>query len=191
MLKKTMSLETDLNFDQWLKIGVITSAYGLKGQLKVTPITDFPERFTQPGERLIISPDYQQKTIVQLLSGRYVPGKTQVIIRLEGIDDRTQAEMLRGYELFVNGSDRPSLPDDEYHISQLIDLSVYLQETDQIIGKVVDVFLAGNNLLEIELTTAEFERKKVLIPFVKEIVPIVDLANQRIDINPPSGLLEL
>ncbi|MGK7945438.1 MAG: ribosome maturation factor RimM [Microcystaceae cyanobacterium] len=186
-----MTLETKINQDQWLKIGVITSAYGLKGQLKVTPITDFPERFTQPGERLIVSPDHRQKTIIQLLSGRYVPGKNQVIIRLEGVEDRTQAEKLRGYELLVDGSDRPSLPDDEYHISQLIDLSVYLQETDQLIGQVVDVFLAGNDLLEIQLTAPNFDQKKVLIPFVQEIVPIVDLDNHRIYITPPSGLLEL
>jgi 16S rRNA processing protein RimM len=191
MSKNPMTLATNINLDQWLKIGVITSAYGLKGQLKVTPITDFPERFTQGGERLMISPDRQQQTIVKLLSGRYVPGKNQVIICLEGIEDRTQAEKLRGYELLISSSDRPSLSEDEYHISQLIDLPVYLQETKQLIGKVVDVFLAGNDLLEIELTDLQFEQKKVLIPFVKEIVPLVDLENHRIYITPPSGLLDL
>jgi 16S rRNA processing protein RimM len=109
MAKNPMILTTNINLDQWLKIGVITSAYGLKGQLKVTPITDFPERFTQSGERLMISPDRQRQIIIQLLSGRYVPGKNQVIIHLEGIEDRTQAEKLRGYELLVNESDRQFL----------------------------------------------------------------------------------
>jgi 16S rRNA processing protein RimM len=186
-----MTLTTTINLDSWVQIGYIASAHGLKGEVKVTSLTDFPERFTTSGERLIVSADQQKQTLIQLVSGRYLPGKNQFIIRLEGITDRTQAEGLQGCQIWANNSDRPDLPDDEYHISQLINLSVYLQETGQLIGKIVDVFLAGNDLLEIELISQETSSKKVLIPFVKEIVPIVDIENQRLEITPPDGLLDL
>ncbi len=193
-----MTTETRQALENWLEIGVITSAYGLKGEVKVTSLTDFPERFQTPCQRLMVSPDTKQQQLIQILASRYVEGKNQVIVRLEGIKDRNQAEALRGYKLMVDSSDRPPLEEDEYHISQLITVEVYLQKTGQLIGQVVDVLFAGNDLLEIELiseinspSSESSKSQKVLIPFVKEIVPLVDLKNNRIEISPPTGLLEL
>jgi 16S rRNA processing protein RimM len=62
------------------------------------------------------------------------------------------------------------------------------------VGTVVDIIAAGNNLLEVKFDpgfAAERAGKTVLIPFVREIVPIVDLSSRRLEINPPPGLLEI
>ncbi|WP_416244542.1 ribosome maturation factor RimM [Crocosphaera sp. XPORK-15E] len=191
--------------ETWLEIGTIVAPQGLKGELKVVPSTDFPERFEQPGKRWLQSPKALSPEPVDLISGRYIPGKNLYIIRLKGIENIDQAELLRGHKLFVPSSDRPQLAEDEYHVSELIDLEVYHQFTGELIGIVTDIFGAGNDLLEVQLNHTEpsvvtdteeqpsdkLKPKKVLIPFVYEIVPVVDVDKKRIEINPPKGLLEL
>ena len=78
----------------------------------------------------------------------------------------------------------------EFHLTELVNLKVKILENNQLhtIGKVINLANEKNNLLVIQLLK---NKKEVLIPFVKEIVPVVDLKKQFIVITPPSGLLEL
>ena len=185
----------------WLEIGTIVAPRGLKGELKVLSSTDFPERFEIPGKRWLQASNESQPQPIELISGQAVAGKNLYIVRLKGIENRNQAESLRGYKLLVIDDKKPKLDPDEYHVSQLINLEVYHQQTGEIIGIVVDLFTAGHDLLEIQLIAnlQEEEKnkndknkgKKVLIPFVYDIVPVVDIDNNRIEINPPKGLLAL
>ncbi len=215
----------DEQFPEWFEVGTITSPQGLKGELRVYPNSDFPERFTQAGIRWLQHPDTSAITEVQLQGGRYVAGKNLYVIKLEGIEERNQAEELRNYKLLVSKSDRPKLKKDEYHVSDLVGLEAYHQETGENIGVVVDMYSAGNDLLEIKLhqqpeitakrdraaeaksrrdlsqISRRSKRKKyrpksnkpltIFVPFVKEIVPVVDIANQRLEISPPDGLLNI
>jgi len=201
--------------NDWLEIGTIVAPQGLKGELRVYPNSDFPERFEQPGQRwLQRSPDTQPQP-VELLSGRYVPGKGIYVVQLAGVETREQAEALRDLRLLVPESDRPQLGEDEYHVMDLINLEVFNQLTGEAVGVVVDVIPAGNDLLEVKLhhqppvvppqpeasiptRTSKIRKPKrqipdkpatVLIPFVKAIAPVVDLQNGRIEITPPAGLL--
>ena len=203
--------------DEWLEVGKIVSPQGLKGQLKVYPNSDFPERFTKPGRRWLQNPNTQEIIEVELLKGHYLPGKNLYVIQLSGIENRDRAEELRQYKLLVAKSDRPTLQSDEYHVADLIDLEVFNQQTGENIGIVVNLYTAGNDLLEVKLhqqpttiakpirdlsqISRKSKRKKfreksqkpvtVFIPFVKEIVPVVDLEHKRIEIVPPEGLLEV
>lgn len=203
--------------DDWLEIGTIVSPQGLKGEMRVYPSSDFPERFEEPGKRWLKRPDDTEPQPIELLSGRYVPGKQIYVIQLAGIENRDQAEALRDSILMVPASDRPSLGDDEYHVMDLIDLEVVNQLTGEAVGVVVDVIPAGNSLLEVKLhkqpepipaksdaplpnRTSKIRKPKrqteqkpatVLIPFVKAIAPVVDLQQRRIEITPPPGLLEI
>jgi 16S rRNA processing protein RimM len=201
--------------EDWLEVGVIVAPQGLKGELRVNHSSDFPERFEQPGQRWLQSPDRTQIKEVELLGGRYVPGKNLYVIRLAGIEDIDRAEELRGYKLLVRSCDRPQLAEDEYHVSDLIDLEVYNKFTGEKLGVIGDVLWAGNDLLEVTLDKQPPEESQdtipendkshkkqkskpkkqkpttVLIPFVKEIVPVVDLEQRRIEITPPAGLLEV
>ena len=180
--------------NKWLEIGTIVAPRGLKGELKVLSSTDFPERFEIPGQRWLQSPQNASPQPIDLISGKSVAGKNLYIVRLRGIENRNQAESLRGYKLLVFDEIELDLKQEEYHVSQLIDLDVYEQKTEKLIGKVVDIFTAGHDLLEIKLITnteGEAKDKKVFIPFVYEIVPVVDLAQHKIEINPPKGLLDI
>ncbi|MGK7948585.1 MAG: ribosome maturation factor RimM [Xenococcaceae cyanobacterium] len=207
----------DRPIQEWLEIGTIVAPQGLKGELRIYPDSDFPERFLEPGTRWLQHPETKEIEAIELLGGRYLPGKNLYVIAIAGIENREQAELLRDYKLLVSKSDRPILDMDEYHVSDLIDLEVYHQQTGENIGIVIDVFSAGNDLLEVKLhqqpeveakpvrdlaqVSRQSKRKKqktnhskpatIFIPFVREIVTVVDIAEGKIAINPPEGLLEI
>lgn len=177
---------------EWLEIGKIVGVQGLQGEVRVYPNSDFPERFEQPGKRWLLRPGETEPESIELLSGRYIPNKGLYILKLAGITDRAQAEPLRDCRLVVPESDRPPLEADEFHVLDLLGLEVFDQATQTRIGVVVDVIAAGNDLLEVKLDALDetAKQKPVLIPFVKAIVPVVDLAQNRIEITPPPGLIE-
>ena len=180
--------------DEWLEIGTIVGAYGIQGEVKVLSLSDFPERFERPGQRWLQSPQQASPQPVKLKSGRRLPGKNLFVVRLANITTRNQAEALTHSTLLVPKSDRLPIADDEYHVADLIHLEVYYQ--GEKIGRVVDFYEAGNDLLAVELmpvndADSELEPRVVLIPFVTAIVPVVDIANQRMEIDPPPGLLDL
>lgn len=182
--------------EDWLEIGTIVSAQGLKGEVRVYPDSDFPERFEKPGERWLLSPNQKEPRSIELLSGRYIPHKNLYVVQFAGVNDRNQAEELRGCKLMVPASERPTLAADEYHILDLVGLEVFNQLNGESIGVVIDLIPAGNDLLLVkpnDSIASEKDAKKadIFIPFVKEIVPVVDLENKRIEINPPPGLLEI
>lgn len=170
----------------WLEIGKIVAAQGLRGEVRVYPNTDFPERFEQPGTRWLLRPNAPAPEPIELLSGRYLEGKGLYVVQFQGISNRDQAEALRNCRVMVPETDRPALEEGEFHVADLLELAVIDQATQQQIGTVKDVIPAGNDLLEVELISG----KKVLIPFVEPIVPIVDLAQRRVEITPPAGLIE-
>ena len=136
---------------EWIEIGTILAPQGLQGELRVSSSSDFPERFEEPGQRWLQSPKGEPPVIVELLSGRCIPGKNIYVIQLKGIEDRNSAEALRNHKLLVPQSDCPQLEVDEYHVSQLIGLAVYNQLTHEEIGKITDIFFSGNDILEVEL----------------------------------------
>jgi len=175
--------------EDWLVIGVITSSHGVAGKLNIRSLSDFKERFTQPGKRWLQKNDEEPEPYM-LLSGFQKPGKELFIVSLEGIRDKTEADKLKQYKLLVKSNDIPKLKDNEFHLNQLINLDVKLiiDNERKVIGKVVDLITENNNLIVIRLNQ---NNKNVLIPFVKEIVTTIDKKNNYLIIDPPKGLLDL
>ncbi|MEH1795611.1 ribosome maturation factor RimM [Nostoc sp.] len=189
------------NLDDWLEIGKIVSPQGLSGELRVYPVSDFPERFEVPGKRWLLRSGDTEPQPIELLTGRYISNKNLYVIRLAGVETCDRAEALRGCKLMVPASDRPQLDEDEYHVLDLIGLEVFMQASGELVGTVVDIIPAGNDLLEVKFhpsfttdkgqMTNDKKQKTVLIPFVEAIAPVVDLKSNRIEITPPPGLLEI
>ena len=173
--------------DDWLNVGKIVGVQGLQGELRVNPASDFPERFMAPGPRWLRSRKGGEPTEIQLKKGRQLPGKALFVVRFEGIDNRSAAEALVGQELLVSADDRPELAEGEFHLLDLVGLEARLNADGPAIGTVSDLISGGNDLLEI--TTAD--GRKLLIPFVKAIVPEVQLEKGWLLLTPPPGLLEL
>jgi len=170
----------------WLIVGKLVAPQGLLGGIRINPSSDFPERFIKPGKRWLQKKNEQPREII-LTSGRQVPGKSIYIISFQDVNDRKSAELLIGQKLLVPSSHRPSLNKNEFHYLDLVGLKVKLTKESEEIGEVVNLTSGGNDLLEIKLV----EGKKVLVPFVKEIVPEVFLKDGWLKLSPPPGLLEL
>jgi len=178
-----------INKNEWLTVGLITSCHGINGQVKVKSLSDFDERFLKPGIRWL-QKENEPPSKIELTSGFKQPGKETFIIKIQGIKNRNHAAQIKSYKILVKSNEIPELKKEEFHLLELIDLEVKTLENDElnIIGKVINLENETNNLLVIELFK---NQKKVLIPFVKEIVPLVDIKNNFLIINPPNGLLEL
>lgn len=168
---------------EWIVIGKIVAAQGLKGEVRVNPSTDFPERFEVAGQRWLRMPK-QKPESVELERGRRVPGKNIYIVKFEHVKDRNQAETLRNAEVLVRAGDRPDLEEGEFHVSDLIGLTVLDTHTKEKLGTVTDLYAAGQDLLEV----TDDNKQKTLVPFVTEIVPVVDLVEGQVEVNAPPGL---
>ena len=175
--------------NEWLVVGLITSCHGINGQVKVKSLSDFEERFLKPGIRWL-QKENESPSKIKLISGFKQPGKETFIIKIDGVTNRNKAEQLKNYKILVETNQLPKLKKEEFHLLELVNLQVKTLENDglKIIGKVVNLENEQNNLLVIELFK---NQKKVLIPFVKEIVPLVDVKNNFLIIDPPKGLLDL
>jgi 16S rRNA processing protein RimM len=172
--------------NQWLPIGWIVGPQGLKGEMRIYPDTDFPERFETPGTRWLCPPGQLNPNPIELLQGRYLANKGLYVVKLAGIDSREQVERFKQSTLLVPITDRPALAQDEYYLPDLVGLDVILQSSQEVIGTVISLVPAGNDLLEIQLN---YSSEKALVPFVKAIVLSVNLENRTLAISPPSGLL--
>ena len=177
-----------INHDEWLVVGLITSPQGINGEIKVKSLSDFDERFTIPGKRWI-QKNKETPREFEMTSGFKKPGKESFVITFNGINNRNEAENLKGYKILVKVGAIPKLKKEEFHFTQLENLEVKILKNNHlnIIGKIINLENEQNNLLVIKL----LNNKEVLVPFVKEIVPVVDIKNKFIIITPPTGLLEL
>ena len=172
--------------DKWMSIGKIVAPQGLKGNIRIKPSSDFPERFTKPGKRWIQKAN-EFPTAIKLLKGTLIPGKSIYVLSIEGVSNRNSAEKIIGWNLVIPIQSRPNLKNNEYHYFDLIGLEARIGTQKTLIGYVTDLVKGGNDLLEIELVKG----KKVLVPFVKEIVPEIKIKEKWLLIKPPPGLFEL
>ena len=178
-----------VNKNKWLLVGLITSCHGINGQVKVKSLSDFEERFLNPGIRWL-QKENNSPTKIVLSSGYRQPGKETYIIKFQGISTRDDAEQLKKQKILVKTDKLPKLNKEEFHLLELVNLQVKTLDNKElkVIGKVINLENEKNNLLVIQLFENE---KKVLVPFVKEIVPIIDIKNNFLIINPPKGLMDL
>ena len=171
---------------EWLTVGKLVAPQGLKGEIRVHPSSDFPERFLVAGKRWL-QKNKEEPYPIELIYGKKIPGKSIYIVSFKNINNRDSAESLIGKKLLVPSSHRPKMNKNEYHFLDLLGLDVKLINSEKKIGEIIDLTTAGNDLLEVKLLNS----KKVLIPLVKEIVTDISIKEGSITINPPPGLLEI
>jgi len=170
-----------------LVVGRVGRAHGIRGEVLVALRTDDPDARFAPGAVLLTEPEERGPlTVVSARrhSGRYV-------VAFDGVVDRAAAEALTGTALVVDSANlAPTEDPDEFHDAQLLGLRV--QSTDGAdIGALADVVHGpGGDLLVVRLQAAG-EDREVLVPFVREMVPTVDVPAGLVVIDPPEGLLQL
>lgn len=166
-----------------LVVARIGRAHGIKGEVTVEVRTDEPERRLGPGA--VLTTDPASAGPLTITAGREHSGR--LLLRFEGVADRTAAEALRN-TLLIADVDPDQVPDDpdEFYDHQLADLDVVLRDGTPV-GRVAQVaHLPYQDLLVVERP----DGGEVLIPFVTEIVPEIDLGARRVVVEPPPGLLD-
>ncbi|HVU74182.1 MAG TPA: ribosome maturation factor RimM [Mycobacteriales bacterium] len=168
--------------DAWVVIGRLGRPHGIRGEITVEVRTDDPD------ERFAEGAVLHRESGPPLRVARQHWHNGTLLLTVDGIDDRNGAEALRGTVVHADTTDDPPLDDpDEFYDHQLVGLAVVLADGAPV-GEVTGVLHPpGGDLLAVE-RGAEGE---LLVPFVREVVPSVDLAARRVTITPPDGLLEL
>lgn len=157
-------------------VGRIISAAGLRGEVKVEVLSDFPGRFA-PGSVLLLGGASNR---VQ----RSRPAKGVVVLKLEGVNDRPSAEALCGAYLTVpSHSATPSQTGSYYHF-QIIGIEVWT-ESAQYLGTVREILHTGANDVYVVRDRAD---REVLLPAVGEVVVAVDLPSNRMVVRLTEGL---
>jgi 16S rRNA processing protein RimM len=165
-------------------VGRIGRAQGIRGEVTVEVRTDSPEERFSPGAGLFLESHPGQSRVVTVATSRWQGGR--LVLRLEGVEDRTAAEGLRG-GLLEAEVDITVADDEEYHDAALRGLSVR-DSSGVEIGSVTDVLhLPGQDLLAVDRPGAA----EVLVPFVRQMVPEVDIAAGYLVIDLPEGLADL
>ena len=144
--------------EELLVVGRLVAPQGLRGELRVLPLSDFPQRFTRAGGRWLQRQGAAARPVT-LLGGRPLPGKGLFVVRLEGIDSREAAAAVVGEELLVRASDRPKLARGEFHLMDLVGLEVRLLASGEPLGSVTNLLHAGNDLLDVQLNGEHGDRR--------------------------------
>ncbi|MFH8611857.1 ribosome maturation factor RimM [Streptomyces sp. NPDC018029] len=166
-----------------LVVARIGRAHGIKGEVTVEVRTDEPELRLGPGAVLATDPASTGPLTIE--TGRVHSGR--LLLRFEGVRDRTAAEALRN-TLLIAEVDPEELPEeeDEFYDHQLMDLDVVLEDGTEV-GRITEIsHLPSQDLFIVERP----DGSEVMIPFVEEIVVEIDLEEQRAIIDPPPGLID-
>ncbi|KOU06129.1 16S rRNA processing protein RimM [Streptomyces sp. NRRL F-5755] len=161
----------------------IGRAHGIKGEVTVEVRTDEPELRLAPGAVLATDPPTAGPLTIE--TGRVHSGR--LLLRFEGVRDRTGAEALRN-TLLIAEVDPEEVPEDpeEFYDHQLIDLDVVTTDGTPV-GRITEIsHLPYQDLLIVRRP----DGGEIMIPFVSEIVPEIDLAEQKAVVDPPVGLLD-
>lgn len=167
--------------EEYLEIGQIVNTNGLKGTLKVKPLTDDITRF-EDLETVYIQ---KCKELVEFIIQEVKYSKNMVLLKLEGIDNIEEAEKYRNFYLKINREDAVELDEDSYFIVDIIGCKVYT-ETEELLGTVVDVFPTGSNDV---YTVKNGEGKEILLPAIEDVIKDVDIKNKKIIIHLMEGLI--
>ncbi|MBY0550987.1 MAG: ribosome maturation factor RimM [Candidatus Obscuribacterales bacterium] len=167
-------------------VGRIVGFHGLSGEVKVRPATNNPELLLSvTSMRTGNTPHFPS---VDLEVDSLVFDKRMLYVCFKGFEDRTSVEHLEGADLFAAEAELEPLEEEEFWVKDLVGLEVFTTE-GKLVGRVVDIIYGGNDILEIKGADHPPE-KSILIPFVKSLVPAVDLKAKRVEIVDVPGLLE-
>lgn len=167
--------------NDYLRIGVITAPHGVRGEVKVFPTTDEPERFEEL--KNVWLNNGKSYVSLDIESVKYF--KNMVILKVKQIPDRNEAEKYRSKELYVDREHALPLEEDEYYICDIIGAKV-ITDTEEEFGTLTDVLQTGaNDVYVVKMK----DGNEVLLPVIKECVLDVDVENGIVKVHIMPGLI--
>lgn len=174
---------------KWVLIGEIVAPQGNRGEIKVMPHTEFPERFQEMDRvRLFAKKDEEPRRIVEVEGCRFHKGA--VILKLKDIDSIDEAEELRGMFIKVGRDEVVPLPEGSYYIFELVGLEC-LTTTGVSLGRITDVLQTGaNDVYVVKPNPGVTTMSEILIPAIDEVVLDISLEKGQVLIELMDGLLD-
>lgn len=166
-------------------IGRVLGAHGVRGEIRVLPLTDFPERFMDMDRIDIFRPAGKLIATLEIQEIRAHEGKGVFLISANEIADRDAAQALEGGLIMIHESQRAPLPDGSYWIDDIIGLSVVLGETGEILGVVEDLLRTGEHDVY-SVRTPDGGLK--MLPAVKDVIMRMAPEEGVIEVRLPEGL---
>lgn len=164
-----------------LKVGVITTIHGVRGEVKVFPTTDDAERFLEL-EYVLLDTGRELRRL-DIKNVRFF--KNLVILKFDGIDNIDDIEKYKGKDLWIPREEAQELGEDEYYIADLQGLNVVLEDGTEF-GTLRDVMETGAN--DVYIIDSN-EHGEVLLPAIKECILDVDLEKNTMTVHLMKGLL--
>lgn len=164
----------------YLLIGSITGVHGIRGMLRVWSYAESPSVF-DPGCPIFLKREKgsQERYIIRSAA----PRKRGVLLSLEGVSDRSEAESLVGAELFIEKSRLPELEEDTYYWDDLVGLSVVTME-GEFLGHITTIIPTGSN----DVYVVRDGRRETMIPAIGSVVISVSLEDRTMQVSLPEGL---
>jgi 16S rRNA processing protein RimM len=162
-------------------VGEIIKAHGIRGEVKVIPLTDNPKRFERIRRVFFRRAAEWQELYIQ----GYRMIKELVLIKFDGINDLTAAEDLGRGLIYIPREERPVPPAGRYYHDQILGLKV-LTVTGEFLGAVDQIFQTGAN----DVYSVKLQARQVLIPALKSVVRRIDLEQGKMLVELPAGLVE-
>src|SRR5690625_2697036 len=169
--------------DKMFTIGKIINTHGIKGEVKVKQITDFIERFNKGSTVYLIDQDDEAH---QLEIDGLRTQKNLLLLHFTGYNTIEAVESFKGLSLKIKENQLTDLEENEYYYYEIIGCSVYTMDGEEI-GIIDSILSPGANDVWV---IKDNQKKDILIPYIEEVVKIVDVENKRVIIEPMEGLLE-
>jgi 16S rRNA processing protein RimM len=168
--------------EQFLRVGVISSTHGVRGEVKVFPTTDDPARFKDL-KHVILDTRKEHKEL-EITGVKFF--KNQVILKFKGYDSINDIEPYKGMDLLIDRADAVPLAENENFIVDLIDMTV-ITDKGETLGTLVDVMQTGANDVYVVETP---QKKEVLLPAIPDCILKVDVEAKQMQVHILEGLLD-
>ena len=169
--------------EDMLRVGVISSTHGVRGEVKVFPTTDDPARFEEL--ETVLLDTGKEKLELEIAGVKFF--KNMVILKFKGYDSINDVERYRGKALWITREQAVPLGEDENFVADLIGLAV-VTDGGETLGTMKDVMFTGAN----DVYVVERENgKELLLPAIKDSILDVDLENGVMTVHVLDGLLDL
>jgi len=171
--------ETRPSADEYLAVARVVAPHGIRGEVRCQVITDFPERFERT-PRLFAGNARQPVDVERSRVDRRV-----VLLKLNGVDTREDAEKMRGQTLYIHESDAVQLPPDSFFWHQIIGLTVRTVDGQEL-GTITEIMETGSN----DVYVVKSGERELLLPAIKDVVREIDLDSGVMTVELLEGLVE-
>jgi 16S rRNA processing protein RimM len=165
---------------EFLVIGKLRRPHGLRGEMLMDVLTDFPERL-MPGTLVFLGEEHQPQRISDLRSQDQA-----LLVTIAGFESPEEVGRFRNYMVYVRADDRPVLPEGEFYHHQLLGLKV-VQDDGVALGIVSDILVTGAN--DVYVVQSE-DGREILLPAIEEVIQEIDLAQGHLVVHLLPGLIE-